>query len=165
MSRIRLYLVRHGDAASPAEDPACGLSEGGRAAIQRLAAFIRPLSLTPAEVRHSGKPRALQTANILAGALSGSPPVKGYAGLNPNDSPLEIAAQVESEEQDLMLVGHLPFMSLLSSHLLARGGPPEVITFRTGTMACLQRGSGDVWHLEWVVHPDLLPSAPGAGSR
>jgi phosphohistidine phosphatase len=159
VSHIRLYLVRHGDAASPAEDPACGLSDGGRAAIQRLAAFLRPLTLAPSEVWHSGKPRALQTANILAGALSGSPPVAKHAGLNPNDSPLDIAAEIETMEGDLVVVGHLPFLSLLSSHLLARGGPPELITFRTGTMVCLQRGSGDIWHLDWAVHPELLPSA------
>jgi phosphohistidine phosphatase len=161
MSRIRLYLARHGNAASPAEDPACGLSEGGRAEIQRLAAFIRPLSLNPEEVWHSGKPRALQTANILAGALSGSPPVTEHVGLNPNDSPLDIATEVEAEDRDLLLVGHLPFMSLLSSHLLARGGPPELITFRTGTMVNLERGSGDVWRLNWVVHPGLLPGTGG----
>lgn len=161
MSRIRLYLARHGNAASPAVDPACGLSEGGRAEIARLAAFLKPLSLQPSEVWHSGKDRAEQTAQILAAALDGSPPVKQHAGLNPNDSPMNIAAELEARDCDLMLVGHLPFMSLLSSYLLARGGPPEVVTFRTGAMACLQRASGDLWHLEWTVHPGLLPGVGG----
>jgi len=156
---MRLYLARHGSAASPAVDPACGLSEGGRAEIARLAAFIRPLTLQPAEVWHSGKERAEQTARLLAAALSGRPPVTQHDGLNPNDSPVDIAAELEDEERDLLLVGHLPFMSLLCSYLLARGGPPEVVTFLTGTMACLQRNGGDLWHLEWTVHPGLLPAA------
>ncbi len=158
MSGMRLYLARHGRAAAPAVDPACGLSREGRGEITRLAAFIKPLSLRPAEVWHSGKDRAEQTAQILATALGGSPPVTQHAGLNPNDSLVIIAGEVEAEERDLMLVGHLPFMSLLSSYLLTRQGPPEVVLFRTGTVACLQRGSGGLWHLEWTVHPGLLPT-------
>jgi phosphohistidine phosphatase len=161
MSRMRLYLARHGNAASPVVDPACGLSDGGRAEIARLAAFIRPLTLQPAEVWHSGKDRAEQTAQLLAAAVCGSPPVVQHDGLDPNDSPLDMAEEVEAQERDLLLVGHLPFMSLFASCLLARGGPPEVVSFRTGTMACLQRNSGDLWHLEWTVHPGLLPSAGG----
>jgi phosphohistidine phosphatase len=155
---MRLYLARHGTAASPAVDPECGLSREGQAEITRLAAFLKSLSLQPAEVWHSGKERAKQTAEILAAAL-GSPPMTLHAGLNPNDSPVTVAGELEAEDRDLMLVGHLPFMSLLSSYLLARGGPPEVISFRTGTMACLQRGSGEFWHLEWTLHPGLLPAA------
>ena len=161
MSGMRLYLARHGTAASPAVDPACGLSRQGREGIARLAEFIKSLSLRPAEVWHSGKDRAEQTAQILATALGGSPPVTQHAGLNPNDSPMIIAGELEAEERDLMLVGHLPFMSLLSSYLLAREGPPEVVRFRTGTLACLQRGSEQLWHLEWTVHPGLLPTVGG----
>ena len=161
MSGMRLYLARHGTAASPAVDPACGLSREGREGIARLAAFIKSLSLQPAEVWHSGKARAEQTAQILTTALGGSPPVTQHAGLNPNDSPMIIAGELEAEERDLMLVGHLPFMSLLSSYLLARGGPPEVVRFCTGTLACLQRGNGELWHLEWTVHPGLLPTVGG----
>ena len=161
MSRMRLYLARHGTAASPAVDPACGLSQEGRGDIARLATFIKSLSLQPAEVWHSGKDRAEQTAQILASALAGPPPVTQHAGLNPNDSPMVIAGELESEGRDLMLVGHLPFMSLLSSYLLAREGPPEVVLFRTGTLACLQRGSEQLWHLEWTVHPGLLPAGAG----
>ncbi|TDI12488.1 MAG: phosphohistidine phosphatase SixA [Acidobacteria bacterium] len=157
MSDMRLYLVRHGNASSAAVDPACGLSAQGRAEIARLAAFLEPLKLQPAEVRHSGKDRAEQTARILTAALGNSPSVTQVDGLNPNDSPWDIAAELEEEERDLLLVGHLPFMSLLSSHLLARGGPPEVVRFRTGTMICLQRSHGNLWHLEWIVHPGLLP--------
>jgi phosphohistidine phosphatase len=157
MSGMRLYLARHGTAAPPAVDPACGLSREGREGIARVAAFIRPLRLQPAEVWHSGKDRAEQTAQLLATALGGSPAVVQHAGLNPNDSPIGIAGELEAEERDLMLVGHLPFMSLLSSYLLAQEGPPEMVLFRTGTLACLQRGSGARWHLDWTVHPGLLP--------
>ena len=161
MSGMRLYLARHGRAAAPAVDPACGLSREGREEIARLATFIKSLSLQPAEVWHSGKDRAEQTAQILASALAGPPPVTQHDGLNPDDSPMVIAGELESEGRDLMLVGHLPFMSLLSSYLLAREGPPEVVRFRTGTLACLQRGSGELWHLEWTVHPGLLPIVGG----
>jgi phosphohistidine phosphatase len=140
-------------------DPQRGLSEAGRVEITRLANFVKPLSLQPAEVWHSGKARAEQTAQLLSTSLTGSPVMMQRLGLNPNDSPTNIAGDVEAVGRDLMLVGHLPFMSLLSSYFLAQGGPPEVLTFRTGTMACLKKAGSDGWHLEWMIHPGLLPGA------
>jgi phosphohistidine phosphatase len=137
-------------------DPARALSDRGKVEIGRLAGFVKRLGLYPREVWHSGKARAEETARILLEGLAGEVPLIQRPGLNPNDSPLEAAGQVEAFGADLMLVGHLPFMSLLSSHLLARGGPPEVLTFRTGSMACLRTDGGESWHLEWLVHPNVL---------
>ncbi len=138
-------------------DPACGLSEVGQAEIAQLAAFLQPIELAPGVVWHSSKLRAQQTAKILAGALGGSPALEEHAGLQPNDSPTAMAAEVEGVGQDLMLVGHLPFMALISSCLLARNGPPEFLVFRTGTMVCLRREGSSAWLLEWMIHPGLLP--------
>ncbi len=157
---MRLYLVRHGEANSPMVDPGCGLSESGQAEIARLASFIEPMELQPSAVWHSSKLRAAQTAQILSRSLAGSPSLEEHAGLQPNDSPSAIAAEVEAVRDNLMLVGHLPFMALTSSYLLAPKGPPEFLVFRTGTMACLRREGGTAWHLEWMIHPGLLPFPP-----
>ena len=63
---MRLYLVQHGQAKSEELDPQRGLTEQGVQDVERLAAFLKPLSLAVQVVWHSGKTRAAQTAEILA---------------------------------------------------------------------------------------------------
>jgi phosphohistidine phosphatase len=63
---MRLYLVQHGEAKPEEEDPAHHLTERGFADLQKVADLLRPLKLAVLAIWHSGKPRAVQTAQILA---------------------------------------------------------------------------------------------------
>ena len=67
---MRLYLVQHGEALSKDVDPERALSDAGRADAERLARFLAPRRLTLSRVLQSGKLRAQQTAEILAGAFA-----------------------------------------------------------------------------------------------
>ena len=158
---MKLYLVQHGEACAKDVDPERPLTDRGVQDVEHLAAFLARAGVRVERVIHSGKRRAAQTAQRLARAVAPGVEPEESGLINPNDNPKAFDWQSESWGQDCLVVGHLPFMSLLSSHLLARGGPPELITFRTGTMANLERGSGDVWRLNWVVHPGLLPGTGG----
>ncbi len=59
-----------------------------------------------------------------------------------------------------MVVGHLPFMGRLVSHLVAGSEKANVAAFQPGTVACLERAGGDEdgggWALAWMVRPELL---------
>ena len=152
---MRLYLARHGDANSGHLDPERRLSDLGRRDVGRVAALLSPLGLELRAVWHSPKPRAAETAKILAGAFQVTEGVSLQDGLKPNDSVQEMAERIRNYSGDLMLVGHLPFMDDMAS-LLAAGSPRlDVVGFRTATVACIE-GRGGTWRLRWVVSPELL---------
>ena len=65
----KVVLVRHGDAVSKLEDPGRPLSELGREHAESTAVWLAGLRLELDELRHSGKERARQTAEIFARRL------------------------------------------------------------------------------------------------
>jgi phosphohistidine phosphatase len=112
------------------------------------------MGLQIAEIRHSGKLRARQTAEILAEHLSPTRGLHEVEGLSPMDDPGEAQAEIEQSREPLMIVGHLPHLSRLASALL-RGDPEsEIIQFKAGAIACLAWVDGR-FRLEWVLTPDL----------
>ena len=56
---------------------------------------------------------------------------------------------------DLMLVGHLPFLSCLASLLLVGDPERSVIRFRNSGIVCLVREQGN-WFLGWTVIPEIV---------
>ena len=135
---MKVYLVRHGEAVSSQVDAERPLSERGRADIQKVASFIKPLGISVEHIWHSGKLRAAQTAEILADAMV----VKDCSarkGLKPNDDVTNIADELEAYDTDLMLVGHLPFVAYLTSLLVTGNETASVIGFDAGSVVCLNR--------------------------
>ncbi len=158
---MELYLVQHGEAMSEAEDPTRPLTAGGRQEVQRVSAVAARLGLRPAAIRHSGKRRAAETAEILAAALGVREHVVAVTGMAPNDDVRPIAATLDTAPQPLMLVGHLPFLSRLASLLLV--GDPErtLVRFRMGGILCLSRdpsqarGAAGGWMVAWMLTPEV----------
>ena len=153
---MRLYLVQHGEAAEETEDPTRPLTENGRAAVQRVAAAADDAGVRPMHVFHSGKLRAEQTAEIIAETLGLAGSVGVAAGLKPMDDVEPWATQVGEHVQDVMLVGHLPFMGRLASLLLCGDADTEIVHFRYGAVVCLGREDTGSWSLLWVLAPDLV---------
>lgn len=151
---MHLYLVRHGEAKSEEEDPARPLSDRGREQIRHVAQHTAAFGGELAEVRHSGKLRARQTAEILVEHLSPARGVREMAGLAPGDHPGKARAEIEAARESIMLVGHLPHLSRLASALLCRDPEQELIEFQTGAIACLARVGRD-FRLQWILTPDL----------
>ena len=164
-----MYLARHGEPTSEAENPQRPLSARGRAEVRRVGAAAARLGLRPIEIRHSGKCRAAQTAEIFAEALGLRAAVVTARGLAPNDDVEPVAAALAAVTQPVMLVGHLPFLSRLASLLLV--GDPErpLVQFPMGGIVCLAReapvsGGTPVWKLVWALTPAMASSAiTGAG--
>jgi len=151
---LQVYLVQHGEAKPETEDPARPLTDRGREEVQRVAQHAVALGLRVAEIRHSGKLRARQTAEIFAAALSPSHGVREMDGLGPADATGKARAEVESASEPLMLVGHLPHLRRLASLLLAGDPEREIIRFRNGAIVCLVKTEGG-WLLQWVLTPEL----------
>jgi phosphohistidine phosphatase len=66
---MAVYFVQHGKSLSKDIDPERGLSDEGRAEVGHIAKVARDYGVHVAEIRHSGKKRAQQTAEIFASAL------------------------------------------------------------------------------------------------
>jgi phosphohistidine phosphatase len=151
-----VYLVRHGDANSPLVDPERGLSARGRSSVERLAAWAAKVFSPVPEIRHSGKLRAAQTAEILSAAFQLDSEPRGVAGLNPNDDVEPVAEMLGSEEQPVMLVGHLPFLSRLVSFLVVGDAGKPIVEFDTATLVRISRDQYG-WAIDTLTPPRALP--------
>ena len=146
-----LYLARHGDAKREDEDPRRPLSEKGAAEVKRMAAFLKPLSISLGAVWHSGKARAMETAEILASALTVKDGVVKQRGLSPLDPVEPIRQDLMRRQEDLMIVGHLPFLANLASALLAGPEGSVLIAFEQSAILCLERSGEENWTVRWMV--------------
>jgi phosphohistidine phosphatase len=154
---MKLYLVQHGEAVAESEDPQRPLSATGRADVERLAAFLAGAGITVVRILASGKTRARQTADALAGLLAPQGAVsETMSGLRPNDATGWLADMVEQWTEDAMIVGHMPFLGRMVSRLVTDCEDYDIVGFTPGTVACLDRRPTGIWTLVWVIAPMLL---------
>ncbi len=155
---MRLYLVQHGEAVLGETDPSRPLSETGKCDVRRVADFLAAAGVRVSTVLHSGKLRAEQTAELCAAKLAPETAVEVHAGLNPNDPTGPFAQDVSGWDEDVIIVGHLPFMGRLVARLTAGAEAAEIAAFRPGSVACLERAENGGWTLAWMLRPELLPT-------
>ncbi|MBW1954260.1 MAG: phosphohistidine phosphatase SixA [Deltaproteobacteria bacterium] len=150
---MALYLVQHGKSLPKETDPDPGLSDAGIAETRRIAETAVRYGLPVKEIRHSGKTRARQTAEIFSEALSPEKGLQEREGLKPMDDVTVLSPEL-SPGQDLMLVGHLPFLSRLAAYLVAGRTEPPVLRFQNSGIVCLDKAPEDPW---WVMVWTLMP--------
>jgi len=150
---MKLYLVRHGKQVSENIDPASPLSEEGKEEVRSVAKELHRMKMNVEQVLHSRKTRAQQTAEIIAEHIDCNL-ISAIDGIKPLDPIQPIVSLINQEQNDTMLVGHLPFMSNLLTALI--GGPSElqIVNFVAGVVCCLSRNATTGWIIEWVVRPD-----------
>jgi phosphohistidine phosphatase len=152
---MTLMLVQHGKAAPGGADPERGLTQEGRADVERIAGVARGYRVKVRSIQHSGKKRALQTAEIFADRLGPGISVTAVAGMAPNDDVASFAAGLSAAD-NLMLVGHLPFMEKLSSFLISGSSERPVIRFQNGGIVCLDINEATgTWVVKWALMPDI----------
>ncbi|MGB9629450.1 MAG: phosphohistidine phosphatase SixA [Thermodesulfobacteriota bacterium] len=154
---MKLYLVQHGEAKPEAEDPERSLSVKGEDETRKISIAGKKLNLRPSKVYHSGKLRATQTAKILAEGLNiPASSVLFAQGLNPNDDVRPWAKRISEETEDLMLVGHLPFLEKLVSLLLCGNEDLRIVLFRYSGIVCLEKKEDKKWAIRWVLLPEMV---------
>jgi phosphohistidine phosphatase len=154
---MKLYLVQHANAATKEQDPERSLTEEGRKDLQKISSFIEPMNLSVGLLWHSGKRRAEQTAKILAEAVKVTKNHTEREGLAPNDDVNLINNELAHIRQDVMIVGHMPFLSKLASLLLTGSESANTVAFKQGGIVCLNRTEDNNWQIEWMVTPENLP--------
>src|SRR5262245_49775531 len=81
---MELDLVRHGEAKPESEDPERSLTDRGEETVRRMAAWGAQVGLRVDQIRHGGKRRAEQTADLLGARLNPAQGVIAVEGLKPN---------------------------------------------------------------------------------
>ena len=116
---MNVFLVHHAEAVPPGVDAQRPLTARGLEQASWLAAEAKRLGVAPATIWHSGKLRARQTGEAM---LLGCVPFARFQmvrGLAPEDSVEWIADALEAEDEDVMLVGHMPHLPALVLRLCA----------------------------------------------
>ena len=150
---MALFLVRHGRSLSKDIDPDQGLSEEGILEVEQIANDVKHHGVRVSRIEHSGKKRAQQTAEIFAAALNPRDGVQERSGLKPLDDVTTIADRISSKD-NLMLVGHLPFMSKLTSYLITGSTDTPVFSFQnSGTLCMDQDMDAHTWFIKWALMP------------
>ena len=158
MMVMRLFFVQHAESKSKEEDPERPLSEKGLKDIKKTAVYaMNNLRIEVKQIFHSGKLRAQQTAEILAGCLTPQKEVKVNKDLEPLADPRIWQTRLAETNEDIALVGHLPHLSKLASALLVHDENKEVVAFRMGAILCLERGQQSGWTIQWLVTPETIP--------
>lgn len=149
---MELYLVQHGEAKSKDEDPERPLTERGFESARKMAAHASRLGVGVAEIRHSGKLRAMQTAEVFAEALGA--PLSASEGLSPMDEVASLVEELNGRADNLMIVGHLPHLARLASKLLSGAEEPHLIAFQNSGIVRLDRGPDERFRARWVLPPE-----------
>jgi phosphohistidine phosphatase len=150
---MALYLVQHGKALPKEVDMDQGLSAEGIADVNRIAGVARGYGVRVGGIEHSGKKRARRTAEIFAEALAPHKGLRERTGLAPLDDVTAIAGSLHPED-NLMLVGHLPFMERLTSYLITGSTEKRVFKIQNGGILCLDRDpDSPSWFIKWALMP------------
>ena len=153
---MAVFRVQHGKSLSKETDPDCGLSEQGKKDTARIADMAKHYGISVSRIYHSGKKRALQTAEIFASALDPEGGILERRGLNPLDNAAELADNIAAQD-NLMIVGHLPFMENLTSYLITRSFDRKIFKFQNSGILCLDKDPDtQAWFIKWSLMPNIL---------
>lgn len=153
---MKIYLLRHGDGIATGSDDERPLSGKGKSDIQHLANFISPLKLSIAYLLHSKKFRAQQTAKILSSGITINKGIETRSELDPLAFVGDMIEEIYARNEDLLLVGHMPFMGKLAAQLMIGNKEKDIVAFKTGTMLCLEQVENRQWIIRWMINPELF---------
>jgi phosphohistidine phosphatase len=152
---MKLYLVRHGEAAATGQGGERPLTEKGRQETERVAEVMGRLGLRVRAIEHSGKLRAKETAQIIAKGVESDEGVVEAEGLMPDDDVGTRVQDLKNATDDTVLVGHLPFISKLASKLLTGDETAGLFRFEPSSVLCLERTEDGDWQVLYFLSGSL----------
>ena len=165
---MRLFLLRHAEAAPGIPDAERALTKRGRAQVERLVDALDWSCLR--EVRtleHSGLVRARQTAEDLARLAGLKLPLAIRPGMRPADDPRVLLQELVTSRSDRLLVGHNPHLGRLAGVLLGGGATEVSVVLKKCGFLALERAEAankelplGRWRLLWLISPGRLSGSP-----
>lgn len=152
---MAIYLVQHGKSLPKEQDPQRALSQEGIDEARRIAQVAAQYGVRVASIRHSGKLRAAQTAEIFAETLKPAKGVEIMDGINPMDDVATLAAAIDISTNE-MIVGHLPFLEKLLAYLITGKTEPPVFRMQNAGIVCLDHYPGSLQVvILWALMPNI----------
>lgn len=152
---MAIYLVQHGKCLSKEEDPQKRLSEKGADEVKRIAQVAAGYRVRVDHIVHSGKKRAIQTAEILSDILHPPGGVREAQGINPLDDAAAYAVTMDITSNG-MVVGHLPHLEKLAAFLITGQAEKPVFQLQNGGILCLDRyGDSNQVVIKWALMPNV----------
>lgn len=146
-----LYLMQHGLAVDKKENSKRPLSKQGIEQTEAIATQMYNAEIKISAIFHSGKLRALQTAEIIANTL-GIDFISATDNLSPNDDTSLIVNSLTTDQA--LYVGHLPHMEKLASHLVIGDSKQKVVQFQNSAVACLIKHESN-YLIRWYLTPAI----------
>ena len=170
---MNLYLLRHGiavDTGTPgfAKDEDRPLTPKGKRRVRQIAGAMMKLELSFDLILSSPYVRARQTAEIVAPILGSRKKLGFTDALTPGGNPkslIEDLLERPSPPENVLLVGHEPYLSRLISLLLS-GNLDLPVTLKKGGLCKLTAGSlrfGSCASLDWLLTPKQMACVAGTG--
>ena len=153
---MKVYLVRHGEAVEAHMDPSRPLDSEGIRNAEKVARFLKQAEIKVEKIWHSKKKRAQQTAEIIKSKINSSASLIEKDCLSPNDSPQTIFNEVIQLKEDVMIVGHLPFLDRLTSLFVIQDESNCLVVFNPATTVILEGQSFQPFRITSVIQPDML---------
>ena len=161
---MNLYLMRHAIAAEPdenTEDSLRPLTEKGRKKLGKIAHNLEKLELEFDNIITSPYLRARQTADIVAHVLNiKQKHVFESENLTPLGFADKLIEEINAREavENLLIVGHEPFLSQLIGILMAGDASLGIDMKKAGLckLSVEQLAYGRCATLEWLLTPEQL---------
>lgn len=148
---MAIFLVQHGQAVSAEADEQRPLTALGIKESSHIASVAEYYMIVVDEILHSSKLRARQTAEIFAAKLKPARGLKEEAALSP-DGDAETFAKTLNSSENLLIVGHLPFLQRLLSLLLTGNPEHQIMKFQNSGITCLEPiPESDRWSIKWTL--------------
>jgi phosphohistidine phosphatase len=176
LARMKLYILRHGDAVEPGSgrfgEDERPLTAKGIQRTELLASALRQMEIVFDVILSSPLARACETAEIVARRLRQERTLQLTPDLAPGGNLEGLVRRINALRpipESVLVVGHEPYLSGLIS-LVCCGGPGLSLTFKKGGLCRLELNvlsCGKCATLEWLLPPRLLefkpPKRPPAG--
>ena len=152
---MNLYLIQHAKSRSKEEDPERGITDAGRVETEEIAEYFRSLNPEIHVIWQSGKKRAEETADIFARALGIDNRILEHSNLSPNGPVGPVTSALEKMHKNVIIVGHLPFLPRLMSHLTTGFDTCQIVNFKNSGIICLERNENQ-WGINWIMDPESI---------
>ena len=144
---MECFLVRHGNADVGPVDIERPLSIQGRFESRSLAQALLEKKVRIDHIYHSGYLRAFETAKIIAEEMDLTVPLEIGFSMGPESDPFYWRDELNHLKQNVMLVGHNPYMECLSSFLLEG----KAMKFGTANLLALHRLEFDKYKFLFMI--------------
>jgi phosphohistidine phosphatase len=166
---MKLYLLRHGDAAEHGDprykEDERPLTTKGIQRTKQLAHVLREMEISFDAILTSPLTRARETAEIIARGLKSQENLRFSEHLKPSGNMEELVHQMNTirpATKSILLVGHEPYLTGFIS-LLCTGGPSLPMVFKKGALCRLEAevlSCGKCAALDWLLQPRVIGFSP-----